>query len=950
VKAQIGWIFFQDLKELIKNDSNNENWLTVAEYVNVLSSWSNKIAGQQQESEQIQAKNKKTQELAVAVYSWFVNEYNRLKQEKTKQCPQCGNIQVVPPLKKEPIKCQQCGQVNWRYPRTKEKPYQLEDLVPYLSLRQVYSQKYEQFSNFLTSLKDQEGNIITNEKTDELSKKLTEWKDHNEGKDVDSNPYEIWVEERTKNNLKFLWKPVEQELEITNEEGKTDKKKAIIIPLLTSYLFNYYGEWFEVEDWKQTNYQTVTIFATRSIFYNDFWALIKTDANGIIHHSPIVGGKEICSCPNFGIPTTSIDLGNVYELKLGLYKLNKDLIKHGNYVEDEGLPLVVPFAIHKVDDPGNEVTGAEGNDSFSKMWDAVWKTALGTVYFLLSERMEEDPRSTFLGSQVIWKTYENVSGKSIPAGESLEKLFKSLGIDLSDPKFYHFLRYHIKATLYWRKKQIWQGNYWQIHTDFRVGESVNPAGTCITIYGNNTVLTRITENITVKVGGNAFVNKFIECAIDTTLNDDKGQNNRQSERSVISESSTNGGEVKRKKTNTKTTSKTKDLSEKDKGIEGGNSFLQPSLYNIDHTKSEYTTLQFQHRYFLGGRYPLSLKLDFNDNVLSQYVNRTELKGKMRYDYYNTNSFGSLLNNEGFFKSSIISWNFNASSDSDEWFREKIESGIYLATKDQRSFYRKKLTDAQEIQSIGGVPDEPFNIVTISERRSVGSGWDNIAHMGEPKGLYVYKDSRLWVGKTNSDTDLFPWLMNQLSEHWRDGGYFWSFIHPESWTKKFKIPSQYLDNNNPKYKGETTCKIFYRFHFFSSDKQSDEGDEMFATEFIVRRASESTKGIIHIEVLGNLKYKTSFGNPDGQPPGINPPKAPVNPTEQVPNPFDTNITKQGNNLLPGPSGGEPEFNVPDIDTGMDIDIPGPDVDLGTDYDPGTDPDLGPDVDLPDDDND
>src|SRR5207237_8928649 len=96
---------------------------------------------------------------------------------------------------------------------------------------------------------------------------------------------------------------------------------------------------------------------------------------------------------------------------------------------------------------------------------------------------------------------------------------------------FHFLRYHIKGTLYWRKKQIWQGNYWMIHNRFKIMESVNPSGTCLSFFGtNNTILKRVTESVTSKVGGNSLVNKFVECVIDTTLNDDKGQNNRQTKR------------------------------------------------------------------------------------------------------------------------------------------------------------------------------------------------------------------------------------------------------------------------------------------------------------------------------------------------------------------------------------------------------------------------------------
>ena len=141
----------------------------------------------------------------------------------------------------------------------------------------------------------------------------------------------------------------------------------------------------------------------------------------------------------------------------------------------------------------------------------------------------------------------------------------------------------------------------------------------------------------------------------------------------------------------------------------------------------------------------------------------------------------------------------------------------------------------------------------------------------------------------------------------------------NFSKTVKIPSQYLDNSNPRYNGQPTCKIFFRFHFYSSDEKSNEGDEMYATEFVVRRASEGNKGIIYIEVVGNLKYTRIGGDPEGLPPGTNPPGTPTSPDEVTPNPINPNQFPQSGNLIPNPTGsGEQEFNVPDIDFGPDPD--------------------------------
>jgi hypothetical protein len=187
-------------------------------------------------------------------------------------------------------------------------------------------------------------------------------------------------------------------------------------------------------------------------------------------------------------------------------------------------------------------------------------------------------------------------------------------------------------------------------------ESVNPSGNCFTFYGtNNTILTRLTESITSKVGGNSFVNKFFDCVIDTALSDDKGQNNRQSERATITESNYNA-HGRLKETTVKTTDKTKDSSKgsNNGGVQMGKPFLHPHLYNVDHNKSEYTFYQFWHRYIMGGKYPISLRIEFSQILLNQYRAKRSLKGKMTYDYYNSLSFGNILNSPGFLKSSIIS--------------------------------------------------------------------------------------------------------------------------------------------------------------------------------------------------------------------------------------------------------------------------------------------------------
>ncbi|CAI2162574.1 17836_t:CDS:10 [Funneliformis geosporum] len=354
----------------------------------------------------------------------------------------------------------------------------------------------------------------------ELNKLLDEWYNHNEGKGSEPNPYEIEVHEH------------------------------------------------------QLSYNQVKITAERSIFYNDYYYLIKSGANGILHHSEskLIEREEICSCPQYNIATNFYDFGSAYELNLKLYKLNNSL------VEIDGL-----------------ITAGIGQDT---------------------------------------------KGNQSPVGNEINSLLEEL-------------------------------------------ESVNPSGTCLTFFGyQNTILTRVTESISAKIGGNSFVNKFFECVVDTTLNDDKGQNNRQTERSVVSESSTNG-------------------------IQGSN-FLQPHLYSIDHTKAEYTFYQFWHRYILSGKYPLSLRIEFNQNLLNQYKKKRKLKGKMTYDYYNSLNFGGeILNFPGFLKKN-----------------------------NHRDFYQKKLPSSVNIESRGGNATGDFNLLRIIKnlKESIGrdkqTGVDGMKSNGE----------------------------------------------------------------------------------------------------------------------------------------------------------------------------------------------------------------------------
>ena len=67
---------------------------------------------------------------------------------------------------------------------------------------------------------------------------------------------------------------------------------------------------------------------------------------------------------------------------------------------------------------------------------------------------------------------------------------------------------------------------------------------------------------------------------------------------------------------------------------------------------------------------------------------------MAYDYFTTQNFGDYLNEPGYLKASIISWNYNLPFGN--WFRERIENGVYLDSDP----YEKQISETKTIFSEG----------------------------------------------------------------------------------------------------------------------------------------------------------------------------------------------------------------------------------------------------------
>ena len=828
MKAYIYWIYFtnKELHHYIRNSSNTDNWSTVKKYGEILTEFKKRIEEQKKQNDTIEKNKTKVQELITNLQITFSKEHSLL-----------GNANIA-----------------------KLRSYQQQDLEPYLT--ETKFEKFKQFEERWGSDIEEDWNFY------QIIIYLTEWEELNGGKDSLENPYEIYVQERKQGIIKFLWKIPERKFYD-----------------LSNYLFYFYGEWMMMADWEQEDYSLVSITAASAIFYNRYWYFLKSNINGVIKYLPNSRAvDEVSSCPNsFGSNPVFYDFVSNYDPKLTLWKAKGGIIEQSSYSYNLNPPYIGTVKLEKFSDNIDISGGVPA--VMNEIYKQLWNTGVGTVFFALSERYSSEgfslDNSRSPNSKIgnIGLCQLNEQGE--PKGATIQEVLKSKG--LLDKELDFFLRNNITATIYWREKQIWQGNYWLLHNQFSISEAITVAGNTIMIEGSGILLTRVTENITAKVGGNAFVNKFIECAIDTTLNDDKGQNNRQEERRIIN---------------------------------SGKDILKHNLFSTNHIKAEYTFEQFISRYFYA-KYPIKVRLEFDNVALNYCRNQRELLGRGIAKYYN-GPVANLLNVPGYLQMNIISSNYPYG----EWFTSKIAKGIYLYEKDPSEFYQKKLSSSISVSSVGAISRGPFDVITITDTVSSGSGWDDISHCGG--GLWVRKSSRLWVVDKNGQRtdDLFPWLMQEVNRRQnfinREDSDKWVIKHPTpTFTERIEIPSQYLTNNDRLVDGKPSCQIHYILNFFSGGDSSKEGDEINATHFIITRESQGNKGIITVEIKGSHKITRKVGDPTGIPATTSIPGASDTPEIPEPEPFDPD-TPDPNTSEPSPSEpeprGEPEpgADVPEID--------------------------------------
>ncbi|RIA80579.1 hypothetical protein C1645_838435 [Glomus cerebriforme] len=217
----------------------------------------------------------------------------------------------------------------------------------------------------------------------------------------------------------------------------------------------------------------------------------------------------------------------------------------------------------------------------------------------------------------------------------------------------------------------------------RITESVSPSGNCITFEGSGKILARVIELISVKVEGNKTAKMLYSTIV-------------QVQTSIMSIGGTVAGAA---------VGGPVGAAAGGAAAKIGTGILQTAANQLmESPRYEETTHmmsfnEFRHKYLFSKDRPISLRLEYHQGLANQFLNRRELKGNMNYDYTQLQFFGYALAQKDFLKASVISLNMTRNS---AWFREKIESGIYLYDENHTQFYEKKLTNPVLATSQGGI--------------------------------------------------------------------------------------------------------------------------------------------------------------------------------------------------------------------------------------------------------
>jgi hypothetical protein len=739
----------------------------------------------------------------------------------------------------------------------------------------------------------------------EVEKILDEWVDNTEKIDEEFPQNEeiqslqIQLLERNETFIKFQWI-------LPNIISKIDEKeyKSKIFPNLKHYFFYFDGEWYEVLDWEQKGWNGAELTAEKSIFYNGYWWLLKSGANGYIHHSPVGHQEEFCNCFETDVITSRNSFICDYELRFAGYRIGKSQGNEAQILRDGGLDIIacgLPIRVYDWDKEKKNV---------KNFWTRPFTSKYeGVLYLLLNEKLGNEQFkyfSYYKGSpygELNWKRVGEYDKNKMVSNLSDENHLDFLkSKKMLDDEMYHPLSQHIKATILWRNEPVWQGNYYLIHNNLIITESISPSGSVITIEGSGIILAQITESISSKLGGDSQTGAWLTTLITvgTTL----------ATAFMTSGTSVGAGMV--------LTAKGAAVGRATASLVGAglnkgiNNLLNSPSYN--ETKKTMTIHEFKHKYCLSHIRPLSIVLEYNQEALNRYQKNRTLYGVSRADAFNVECLGeSLLNNDGFLKATIESWNL-PDSVYDEWFKRKIKEGIFLE-KTANETYSKQLPDSVIPTSLGGVVRGTWNEITTTETVSIGSGWDNISHQG--RGFWVYKrkegrENHITVeGGSYQGTNLLSWLITTINNRYsgfivEEKDDMWIIGHPNPAFSNFKIdiPDKYKYKEISQGEGQPVikaCQISYRLKFFTggNDSREDfgEGTEINATHMIVHKLVNGNQSKLVIEIKGQHVLINQVSNPENIPLAKTIPVNPINNNIQQPTKPNFNLNNPINSSNP-----------------------------------------------------
>jgi hypothetical protein len=275
-----------------------------------------------------------------------------------------------------------------------------------------------------------------------------------------------------------------------------------------------------------------------------------------------------------------------------------------------------------------------------------------------------------------------------------------------------------------------------------------------------------------------------------------------------------------------------------------------------------------------------MRVEFAQTHLNQYRSRRELKGMPLYTYFNSDNFGTILNQIGYLQMSVISWTLVPYAD---WFREKLENGIYLYEDNYDEFYQKKLSANKNVASTsaGGTVRGIFNMVQVSTNFKTSLGRDNLVHVDDLS--WVWKVS--YCRPSEGGKDIFPELIRQIALtsklSSRSDDQAWKFDGYGNGLGKIPIP--------PEIEYE-----WYMRAFSTGDetKQSFTGKDKDGKIVLEQNGADW-----RLSFVGQFIIKKTVGDPETIPTSQELPVAPNDPNVQSPATFNPHTPSP----IPSPSG-------------------------------------------------